>query len=577
MCGLLLALAIVADVPSENVVVERELTAGRPLVLRLKQHDIAARWTALGNPALPWTEGQGAFTARPDANPPILAFVSAADLNRITVAADDLAHPLKVNGYLKYESGAEIEISVAYPPGVSNRTSRVRIDTRAVPYWQSVREAAAWMMRANPLEPSPEAAFDPLWNSWYAYRTGITADVMEREGKAAADLGLKNVIYDMGWDREGDVHSISFRPCGDWLPSERNFPDIRSHFARMHALGLKALVWFGYPLVGTESKIYDRAKAWCLNQTPDRRGTLTLDPRREEALEHVRTRMEALAELGADGYKVDFIQTFGAYGAPDAAVMDFQRRLKASLDQKFTALGKAPPLIEYMNIYGGPGNLAFATQVRASDCPGDAAENRMRTARLRLLSGPKAVHCDMVTWDDAETPGRAAVQLISVLHSVIQVGRSVATLPADHRRMLTNWLGFASAHRDTLLKGEFRPHGVVSGIVRTEMESAVERIVAVHAPETVVPVTVDKTVCLLNGSPADAVVVELNAPVEAELVNVFGETVGHRHLPKGLVRIDGLLTGSRAVLNGVELKEPFVRHADIVKGGVLLFEMKTGN
>jgi len=533
----------------ENGVCERELASGRPLVLHLKQRDVAARWTALGNPSLPWLEGQGAFTARPDSHPPLQAFVSAADLNRITVAADDLAHPLKVTGYLKYQHGAEIEIAFAYPDGVSNRTSHVRIDTRPVPYWESVRDAAAWMTHAHPLEPSPDAAFEPLWNSWYAHRTGITAAIMEREGRAAAELGLKSVIYDMGWDREGDVHSISFRPCGDWVPSAKNFPDLRGHFGRMHALGLKTLVWFGYPLVGTEAKIYERAKAWCLNQTPDRRGTLTLDPRREEAFEHVRARMEALAELGADGYKVDFIQTFGACGAPDGAVMDFQRRLKAALDDKFAALGKTPPLIEYMNIYGGPGNLGFSTQVRASDCPGDAAENRVRTARLRLLSGPKAVHCDMVTWDDGETPGRAAVQLISVLHSVIQVGRSVATLPPDHRRLLAHWLGFAAVHRETLLKGDFRPYGLIAGITRTEMESARERIVAVHVPETVVPVRLDKPVHLLNGSASDTLVVELDVPADVETIDVYGEPFGRCRAPQGLFRLRNLPTGSRAIFN----------------------------
>lgn len=526
----------------ESQVEERELVSGDTITIVLKQRDIAARWTSFKSPSLPWLESQGRFVARPDGDMPILSFFSQDDRNRITIAASDLSRPLEVNGYLKYQNGSEIEIVFRYPNVITNASCKVRIDRRDIPYWESIQDAAGWMSSfpENRLEAPPDTAFESLWNSWYAYRAGITAKVMEAEGKAAAALGIKTIMYDMGWDRDDATSSISFRPCGDWNPSTKGFPDMKSHIAKMHDLGLRTLIWFGYPLMGTGAMNFERYRGSCLGDKIDHKGTLTLDPRKEASFELVSNRMcRALRDWNVDGFKIDFIQSFAIHGAPYADVLNFEDRLASS----FAAI-KKDVLIEYMSNYGGIRNLRYATHVRASDCPGDSIENRMRTVRLRLLSGPKAVHCDMLTWDDSESVGSASVQIISVLHSVLQFGRSLITMNPTHRRMVSHWLAFASKHRETLLRGDFLPHGAANACPVIEMVSSKERIFTVHQPNVVCQVgVVDRPTIVVNGSGKDTMIVETTGGALCKVMDEFGEEKSVLEVPSGVTKISCPLGG----------------------------------
>ncbi len=72
-----------------------------------------------------------------------------------------------------------------------------------------------------PSPPVPEVAYEPLWNSWYGYHTGYSAEDMEREGRIAAELGIGTMMYDMGWDREGATNTKDFAQCGDWISDVR--------------------------------------------------------------------------------------------------------------------------------------------------------------------------------------------------------------------------------------------------------------------------------------------------------------------------------------------------------------------
>lgn len=516
---------------------ERELRGDEELVLSFPQQDIQARWTPLaGHASLPWQRGRGRIVSSVSSEMPLFSLVSQADANRFTLACSELVAPVECTSYLKYENGSVFEVRVKAIGQKPDFRCKVRIDRRDIPFSAAVADAADWLRTfpANRSEPSPDSAYEPLWNSWYAYRTGVTARDMEREGDTALKYGIRTLVYDMGWDRPGALDSTSFRPCGDWRPDPKTFPDFAAHLARQHEKGLTCLMWFGYPLVGDQAKDFARLKRLCLPGKPDKRGCLTLDPSLRESRAFVGDALvRALKDYGADGFKIDFLQNFTAAGAKGTDVVALQEEVSRRL-----AAEKPDALVEYMSLYGGIAQHRFCTHVRATDCPGDSAFNRLQTANLRLYCGRRAVHSDMVTWDDAETPEKAALQIISVLHSVVQYGRSLASLTKDHARMLAHWTRFCRVHRETLLKGTFRPYGYMQGYPVLEMESRGERIIAVHAPGRIVDAgAADRPVVIVNGSGQKGLSVRLASDMTAEYANVFGEGCGRAALPAGLAEL----------------------------------------
>lgn len=526
----------------------RELRGGEELTLAFPQRDVQARWTPLAARAeFPWTASQGRIVSSGAGAMPFFALVSQTDANRLTLVCSELVRPVETVAFLKYEDGAVFSVSVKMRDADTNHTCRVRLDWRDRPFSETVRDAANWLRAAETPRVIPPAAYEPQWNSWYAYQTGVTVADMAREGAAAAALGVKTLVYDMGWDRKGALHSTSFRECGDWIPDAETFPDLPVHIAAQHARGLKCLLWCGYPLMGERARNLPRFRASLLRDKPDHRGCYTLDPGKEDVRRFVGdTLARALTEWGADGFKIDFIQSFGANGAKSADVVRIQEEVRTRI-----AAAKPDALIEYMAPYGGLAFHRYCTHVRAGDCPGDSVRNRWQTVNLRLFCGALPVHADMLTWDDSETPETAALQIISVLHAALQFGRSLADLPPDHARMVAHWLRFAAEHRETLQKGAFRPHGYTSGYPLIEMETAAERIFTVHAPGHVVATgALDRPVHAVNGTGEGFVVLDLPEKAQVVAFDTFGARVGTWTHPAGFVR-QPVPKGGRLVVENV--------------------------
>lgn len=527
------AAEVVAEAWPERVE-ERELRGGDELVVRFPQRDVQARWTPSAPKAsLPWTRAQGRIVSAGDGEMPLFAFVSQADSNRLTVACSELVRPVESTAYLKYENGSVFEVRLRLAGAAAGRTCRVRLDGRNLLFQTTVAEACDWLRTfpANRCDPPPAAAYEPLWNSWYSYRTGVTAADMEREGAAAAALGIRTLVYDMGWDRPGARDSISFRACGDWIPDPSTFPDFAAHLARQHARGLRCLLWFGYPLLGLDARNFARFRGKCLRSTPDHRGCLTLDPAAPEVRTFVGDALvQALDGWKADGFKIDFIQSFRANGARSEDVTALLDEIQAR-----TRAARPDALVEFMAPYGGIAAHRHCTHVRATDCPGDAVYNRWQTANLRLCCGRTAVHSDMVTWDDSESPETAALQIVSVLHSAIQYGRSLADLPDAHARMVRHWTRFASEHRATLLQGAFLPRFYVQGYPLIETACAHERIVGIYAPGIVADVAASgQTVHVVNGSGVDSLLLRTASAYAGEVFDTYGDRVGEIRLGPGL-------------------------------------------
>ena len=415
-------------------------------------------------------------------------------------------------------------------------SARIRLDCRREKFCEAIRMAAEWLdgqTAGTPCVP-PSDAFAPLYSSWYAFHQNVFDREIERECAAAAKDGMKVIILDDGWQTDDNNRGYAF--CGDWEVSRRRFPDMRAHVARVHALGMKYMVWFSVPFVGRNSANYGRFKGKYL--TDDTMGAGVLDPRFPETREFiVATYERALREWDIDGFKLDFIDSFRIYGRDPAAEDGFAGRdirslsdavgkLLSEIHERLEAI-KPGLLFEFRQSYIGPAIRRYGNMLRAGDCPGDIHANRARTVNLRLTSIRTAVHSDMLEWNVADRPEEAARQILAVLFAVVQYSMVLSRLPESHRAMMRHWIGFTQKHRAALLEGALRAEGPAEGYPVVRGDSADETIIAVYGSPRVCRIDDPKrTVILVNATSSDTLFVDLPfAPATAEAFDTFGNRV----------------------------------------------------
>ena len=424
---------------------------------------------------------------------------------------------------------------------------RVMFDRRGRNWAETVTSCSRWIARENGFKTAdvPEAAFDPLYSTWYAFLQDVHADELETEAKLAAEVGMKTMILDDGWQKAESKGFYS--ATGDWMPVKSRFPDMKAHVAAVHKAGLKYMLWLSVPFMGNEAKNYPRFRKMLLKDGE----TATLDPRFPGVREYLITTYErAVGEWGFDGLKLDFIDSF-RLPAKDPALEDGfagrdYRSVPEALDRLMKdiriRLRKINPdvLLEFRQHYCGPAILQYGNMMRAADCPADPTANRRRICDLRLTSDRLAVHSDMLVWSAAETPEGAALPILNALFSTIQYSMVLAKVSPEHRRVIASWIGFSQEHREALLKGAFRPHHPEMGYSWIEGEIDAERVVAVYADDVCVKSgKADKPVFLVNATGKAGALVELDAkPARVEFFNVFGEKVGEASVSAGPVRLD---------------------------------------
>ena len=480
---------------------------------------------------------------------PVCSFVRPDDSNRLTTSCSETARVLRLNAGINEETACilfKYRFFTAAEAPIRSYRATIRLDARAVPFSTAVREASAWLdaLPGNAPAVPPSAAFEPLYSSWYGFHQNVFADQIEAECAEAAKDGMKVLIVDDGWETDDNNRGFAF--TGDWEVSPNRFPDMRAHVDRVHAIGLKYMLWFAVAFVGFKSRNHARFAGKYLYDIPHM-GTSVLDPRFPEVREFLAATYErALRDWDLDGFKLDFIDSFRIYGSDPAekdgyagrdfkSVPDAVRELFAMLRKRLDAI-KPGLLIEFRQNYIGPAIRTFGNMLRASDCPADAFANHTRIANLRLTSGVSAVHSDMLEWHPGEPVETAAMQVLACLFGVIQYSMRLAALPSGHREMVRHWLRFTAAHRNALLHGGFTPHGAVSGYTSLEGWDANERVVALYVADTVCDVTdATRDTFVVNATPRASIPLRLSrAPDSAEVFDTLGRKVATPVLASGL-------------------------------------------
>ena len=545
-----------------KVVLKRDAEAVPPkfdVSFAVPQHDIHFVWnTAAENPALPpkWHRGIMSSLTK---NMPLVALLDSNDDARVLFAASEAVLPVQCRAGLK-EENCTVPCSLSFfsqPVSPMKEYAVEILLRRPNGYWaDAVRDATAWMEKAGGYRPmaSPDAAFDPLYSTWYAFTQNVSAEKIEDEARRAAKLGMKTLILDDGW--QTDEKGRAYERCGDLTVSSVKFPGgMAAHVKRVQAEGIRYMVWFTVSMVGYKNAVHERFKGKYLKEQETVHCSI-LDPRFPEVRAYIVGMFErAMREWGVDGFKIDYVGQFSLEaGEEDPAVAeDFAGRdtrsvpdavemLMTELTKRLTAI-KPDALIEYRQPYLGPAIRRYGNMIRAIDCPGEMQKNIVRTAMLRLTSGRTAVHSDMLEWNASDTPERAAKPALAALFSTIQYSMVLSRLPESHLKMLAHWIRFTQDHRETLLHGTFRPHHPEANYPFVEAEGATERIVAAYTSGMIIPVGAGKCTYVVNATGGTSVPVEFAAGGAVEIRDTFGRLVAMEVAKPGLVRLSVPVSG----------------------------------
>jgi alpha-galactosidase len=443
------------------------------------------------------------------------------------------------------EENDRIDADVTLTVGV--QPCRLRLYPAGFPYEDVLADIAAWWTESDPLEgagalPShlPTAATEPVYSTWYNMHQQLKQQELDAELTLAADLGMRSVIVDDGWQTSDNQRGYAF--TGDWEVADSRFPDLPAHVDRTHSLGMAELLWISLPFVGRESAAA-RDLTHLLLPDDDGRLARLWDVRLPEARSHLAATCRRLvADYHLDGLKIDFIDEWSSYpSTPTPAAADTSSYTVGTdwlLTEIVTQLRGVVdnPLIEFRQSYIGPRMMRYGNMFRVADCPADRFQNRVSSLDLRHLIKGRAVHADMVMWSVSDPAEDAAEQLLSTAFSVPQISMLLSQLPSDHTAMLRQYLAWWAINRDVLLWGQLRaPRPDLGYPVVTAVKN--HRSVTIsYASECVVDVRPGRAV-ITNATGRDSLVVNLTSAATVETVtDCFGvaRTDSPVGLPSGL-------------------------------------------
>ena len=451
---------------------------------------------------------------------PVFVYFDGNDTSHFAVAADECARHLGYCAGIR-EEGSLLKIQLVYFDAVeaplARYETRVRFDARPKYFGDAVRESVAWIEKSAGYVPckAPEAAFDPLYSSWYNFHQDVHAADLEAELAIAAKLGMKAFIVDDGWQTDDTNRGYAF--CGDWQVSKRRFPDMAAHVKRVQDMGIKYMMWYSVPFIGCKSANYERFKGkFCSKRR--RLGAAVLDPRFPDVRKFlVDTYVKAVKDWNIDGFKLDFIDSIQFDGEDPAVKENYAGRdiksLPLAVDTLMTevknALVAIKPdiLVEFRQSYVGPAIRKYGNMLRVGDCPGNMRRNRFAMANLRLASGATAVHSDMLEWNFSETPERAALYVINSMFGVVQYSVMLRNAPKEHLAMIEKWIKFSQDHRDTLQNGRFVPHHPELQYPVIEAIGKDETVIGLYDDGRVVDVLSGRKTFVMNASGKDSFVV----------------------------------------------------------------------
>ena len=465
---------------------------------------------------------------------PVHQIISLSGKNRICIAVSDATTPIDITTGV-CEEDANLKCGVEFftrPTAPLNEYSAViRIDLRSIDYYDSIYDTVDWWEKdcGYASSPVPEAARLPMDSLWYSFHQRLDVPKILSQCRLSKALGMETVIIDDGWQTDDNNRGYAF--CGDWKVAEKKISSMRCLVDSLHGIGMKVMLWYSVPFVGVHSEKYSEFRDMLLDGTGDNRTFFALDPRYPEVRAYLTgVYSDAAESFGLDGLKLDFIDSFRLDGKslePDprrdiTSLEEAVDTLMSGIKSSLTAI-RPDILIEFRQSYVGPSIRKYGNMLRVGDCPADPIQNRRGIVDLRFTSGKTAVHSDMLMWNPADPVETAAVEIASTLYSVPQISVLIDSLPADHKKMLSFYLGFWREYRDVLLDGKLTASHpeICYSLVCSEKDGCA---VFTAYSENVVPVTTERAVAV-NCTGTETLILRSCSGKAYRVLNCMGDEI----------------------------------------------------
>lgn len=476
---------------------------------------------------------------------PIAVVYNKSNQNRVSVALSDPSTPAAISVGV-VEENAKLRIRVELFSKATAKMSDyevvIRTDKRAITVAEAIESARDWWTELGyKLAYVPSGARDPLYSAWYSFHQRTIPDEIVAECKIAKEYGMDTLIVDDGW--QTDDNSRGYGYCGDWKICKNKIPDMKDFVDRIHALGMKFMIWFSVPFVGFWSENYKRFEGKYLYTNHNMNASI-LDPRFKETRDFlVDTYVSYVKEYGWDGLKLDFIDSFRLtdesstdYDKMDCiSVEEGVSRLLSEISDTLKAINPEF-LIEFRQSYVGPVVAQYGNMLRATDCPNDAILNRVHTLHVRLTSKNVPVHSDMLMWSKRDTNESVAYQLLAVMFSVPQISIKFDDITDEHKAILKSFLSFWREHRDTLLDGKLETFGIDANFTSAKATGENE-CVCVQYQSNISRVS-DIPTYIFNSTGEDGLYLELENDMKYEIYDIFGNRYESGSLSHGVSKLN---------------------------------------
>ena len=439
---------------------------------------------------------------------PVLADVSYDDRNRQTIACSDGKNKVWMHTGVIEETGClecVVRMQVDYP--ITHYEADIRIDLRDIPFYETLDDVRKWWEQYDGYLPTvvPETAYDPVYSTWYSFHQEVDVEDILKECRYFSKLGCKTIIVDDGWQTERASRSYAY--CGDWQPVTSKIPNMRKFVEAVHETGMKFMLWYSVPFIGSKSQIYTcfQDKMLRLDRTDGDGDTYVVDPRYPEVREYlIGMYRQAVLDWDLDGFKLDFVDSFvpsdvvkkgmdyvSVYDAVDRLLKDVINTLKTI---------KPNILIEFRQSYMGPLMRTFGNMIRSFDCPNDSWSNGVNTLALRMTCGETAVHSDMVMWNYEEKAELAAFQLTRPFFAVPQISARYERMTKEQADMVTHYLRLWTKYRQTILFGKMLYKGYTNNYLYVSARSENKQVGVIYAGRTAYIEASTNEIVLINSS-----------------------------------------------------------------------------
>jgi len=292
--------------------------------------------------------------------------------------------------------GVHYSMHMTLAPGASIDTLRTFVGTHHGDHFSTLSDYRRYMVKQGVQLPvSPPSAFEPLWCAW-GYGRAATLEQVTTTLPIVKQLGFGWVTLDDGWQVAQ----------GDWTPNPVKYPhgddDMKALVGRIHAMGLKAQLWWA-PLAADPGSAVERThpEQLLLKQDGARRKISywnsyylcpAYEPVRSDAAAFAH---KALGVWGFDGLKVDGQHLNGAprcfnpthrHAASTDAVEGLPGFFKAVWDashrENANALVEICPCGTSYSFF----NLPYMNMTVASD-PESSWQVRLKGKTLKALTG----------------------------------------------------------------------------------------------------------------------------------------------------------------------------------------------